>query len=141
MDPNSQELQAMGTLNDFFTWVGIDQPLRAAIDVAFGTVTLVRQVVFIPRTAWDAAVVELRVHSYPLLSPMDLQMRQVRQHLLPSRPHRDPIRWSSWARLRASGECAVYGWGCRPQTPRNRRPRRRGVFLLLYNRRRSREDQ
>ena len=65
MDPSAQELQTMATLEDVYTWVGISAPLRAAIDAAFGSVTLIRQVVLVPRHAWDAAVILLRVQPSP----------------------------------------------------------------------------
>ena len=65
MDPTAQELGGMATLDDVYTWVGINLPLRAALNDAFGTITLIRQVVLVPPAAWDAAVMMIRVKPLP----------------------------------------------------------------------------
>ena len=40
---------------------GVGGPLRAAIHTAFGEFTLLREVVSVPRTAWDAATMSLAI--------------------------------------------------------------------------------
>jgi hypothetical protein len=61
MDPSAAELQAMADLEAVSDWVGLAANVREAVDVAFGSLTLLRNVVLIPRIAWDQAVMTLRI--------------------------------------------------------------------------------
>ena len=61
MDPTAQQLQGMASLNDVLQWVGVSQGVADAVNVAMGTLVLVREVVLIPAAAWDDAVLTLRV--------------------------------------------------------------------------------
>jgi hypothetical protein len=61
MDPAASDLQAMADLPAVYEWIGMPESLRAAVNMAFGTLALLREVVLIPRSAWDEAVMTLRV--------------------------------------------------------------------------------
>jgi hypothetical protein len=59
MDPTEAELSGMVYLADVFAWVGVTDSFREALDIAFGKLIMVREIVLIPRAAWDAAVMNL----------------------------------------------------------------------------------
>ena len=62
IDPTSDELAGMSSLDHVFDWLGSDQVLRTAVVAALGGGTLkMRDVVYIPGTQWDAAVDSLQV--------------------------------------------------------------------------------
>eukprot|EP00972_Heterocapsa_arctica_P111075 16352970-Heterocapsa_arctica.AAC.1 len=61
MDPTASELQAMADLAAVSAWVGLAENVRDAMNIAFGPLALLREVVLIPRGAWDQAVMTLRI--------------------------------------------------------------------------------
>ena len=61
MDPTTTELAAMSSLADVLTWVGIAGDLETSWLRQLGGPTLVRQLVLIPRSAWDAAVLAFAI--------------------------------------------------------------------------------
>ena len=61
MDPSAQELAAFANLGDVVAWIGLQDVVLAALRVAMGDFQLLREVVLIPRTAWDDAVAAARV--------------------------------------------------------------------------------
>jgi hypothetical protein len=61
MDPSASEMQGMADLAAVSAWVGLQANVREAMDMAFGPLTLLREVVLIPRVAFDQAVMTLRV--------------------------------------------------------------------------------
>ena len=61
MDPSTQELAAFTNLGDVVAWIGLQDVILAALRDAIGDFQLLREVVLIPRSAWDDAVAAARV--------------------------------------------------------------------------------
>eukprot|EP00435_Cladocopium_sp_Y103_P030761 s851_g7.t1 len=61
MDPTEEELNAMTSLEHVADWAGLEAGLRQNLIRDLGTPTKLRDIVFITRPVWDAAVVLLRV--------------------------------------------------------------------------------
>ena len=61
MDPSAQELAAFANLGDVVAWIGLQDIVLAALRDAIGDFQLLREVVLIPRTAWDDEVAAARI--------------------------------------------------------------------------------
>ena len=61
MDPTAAELEQINTLAEVAQWLGLAGATRTAVLRALGDPTLIRQVVLIPRSIYDAAINDARV--------------------------------------------------------------------------------
>ena len=61
MDPSTAELAGFANLEDAIAWVGIPAGTIAALREAIGDFQLLREIVLIPRAAWDEAVAAARI--------------------------------------------------------------------------------
>ena len=61
MDPTEEELNNMETIDDVADWAGLEGPLKEGLLKDLGTPTKLRDIAFITRPVWDAALVLLRV--------------------------------------------------------------------------------
>ena len=65
MDPTEEELNNMETIDDVADWAGLEGPLKEGLLKDLGTPTKLRDIAFITRPVWDAALVLLRVPTAP----------------------------------------------------------------------------
>ena len=65
MEPTEEELNNMATIEDVADWAGIEAPLRTVLLQDFGTPTKFRDIAFITRPVWDAALFLLRIETPP----------------------------------------------------------------------------
>ena len=70
MDPSSAELASLSSLTDVLEWIGIKDSFKAAIDAAFGEITMLRQVVLIPLPAWERAAMNIKIQVKKLPQPI-----------------------------------------------------------------------
>ena len=63
MDPSAAELAGMADLTAVLAWVGPAGGVFAGLRVAVGDFQLVREILLIPSTTWDASIAATRVQS------------------------------------------------------------------------------
>lgn len=61
MDPTDAELTAIVDLNGVWAWAGVQGPLLRSVMAELGEPQRVREIPFIPRAVWDAAIARIRI--------------------------------------------------------------------------------
>ena len=56
MEPTETELGAINTLEEAYNWAGVEEDVRGNLNAELGNPTLIRDIVFVPRTTWDTVV-------------------------------------------------------------------------------------
>ncbi|CAE7312378.1 unnamed protein product [Symbiodinium sp. CCMP2592] len=102
MDPTETELNAITDLAGVLNWAGVAGPLDTALKLALGQPQRVREVVLIPRPAWDTAIAALKV------IPLDADGAP--------QPARDPTL-VELARLESVRRVSCLRMGVTPDTP------------------------
>ena len=65
MEPTEAELNAITTLVEAFNWAGVSPEVRASLSRGLGNPGFIRDIVFVPRPAWDTVVGRTRGSAPP----------------------------------------------------------------------------
>jgi len=60
MDPTDDELNNIDSLVKAFDWAGVPEDVRTTLGRALGSPTMIRDVVFVARAAWDEVIAALK---------------------------------------------------------------------------------
>ena len=74
MDPTAEELNAMDSLDAVGAWVGTTGDLQAALLRSLGSPTKLRDIAFIGREGWDAAVGGVKLPDTTVDPPVDREL-------------------------------------------------------------------